>query len=97
MNWSYNGHEFNESDIGNSFGFVYCIHNLVDKKRYIGKKFFTKAGYKQVKGKRLENHQIGKSIGAQTILLLMMSKNTEKINLLERYYIFALIGLIVLT
>ena len=52
MSWTYNGHEFNQGNVGSSFGFVYCIHNLVDKKRYIGKKFFTKAGYKQVKGKR---------------------------------------------
>ena len=52
MSWRFNGHEFTQRDVGSSFGFVYCIHNLVDKKRYIGKKFFTKAGYKQVKGKR---------------------------------------------
>tara|TARA_Y100001938_G_C8064964_1_gene419655 strand:- start:483 stop:917 length:435 start_codon:yes stop_codon:yes gene_type:complete len=52
MSWYYNGKEFSQRDVGGSFGFVYCIHNLVDKKRYIGKKFFTKAGYKQVKGKR---------------------------------------------
>jgi hypothetical protein len=33
-------------------GFVYEIQNKVDSKYYIGKKLFTKAGYKQVKGKR---------------------------------------------
>ena len=99
MNWTYNGKEFTQGDVGSSFGFVYCIHILVDKKRYIVKKFFTVAGTKQVKGKRkrLENHQIGKRIGVQTILLLMMLKNTEKINSLEKYYIFALIDPIVLT
>ena len=52
MNWTYNGKEFTQGDVGSSFGFVYCIHNLVDKKRYIGKKFFTVAGRKQVKGKK---------------------------------------------
>lgn len=52
MSWRFNGHEFTQRDVGSSFGFVYCIHNLVDKKRYIGKKFFTVAGRKQVKGKK---------------------------------------------
>lgn len=34
------------------FGFVYIITNLTNNHKYIGKKFFTKAGYKQKKGKR---------------------------------------------
>jgi hypothetical protein len=33
-------------------GFVYEIVNKTTKKYYIGKKLFTKAGYKQVKGKK---------------------------------------------
>lgn len=33
-------------------GFVYEIQNKTNNKYYIGKKLFTKAGYKQIKGKK---------------------------------------------
>jgi hypothetical protein len=52
MNWQYNNKDFTEEDIGDSYGYVYRITNLTNNKKYIGKKFFSKAGYKQVKGKR---------------------------------------------
>jgi hypothetical protein len=50
--WLYNDIEFTEQDVGDYFGFVYLIENLLDKRRYIGKKFFTRAGIKQIKGKK---------------------------------------------
>ena len=43
---------FTEDDIGENLGFVYLITDLESKRKYIGKKFFTKASYKQVKGKK---------------------------------------------
>jgi hypothetical protein len=49
--WFYKDVEFTEELIGNSFGFVYCITNLTNNRKYIGKKLFTKAGRKQTKGK----------------------------------------------
>ena len=49
--WHYNGIEFTEDLIDKSFGFVYCITNLSNGRRYIGKKLFTKSGRKQTKGK----------------------------------------------
>ena len=49
--WHYNGVEFTEDLIDKSFGFVYCITNLSNGRRYIGKKLFTKSGRKQTKGK----------------------------------------------
>ena len=52
MTWYYRGQQFKEEDIGDAYGYVYCITNLTNNKKYIGKKFFSKAGYKQVKGKR---------------------------------------------
>jgi hypothetical protein len=52
MTWQYKGQDFKEEDIGDAYGYVYCITNLTNNKKYIGKKFFSKAGYKQVKGKR---------------------------------------------
>ena len=50
--WSYNGQPFKEEDVGNSYGFIYLIENLVNGRKYIGKKFFTKAGTRQIKGKK---------------------------------------------
>lgn len=49
--WLYNHWPLEEVPEG-AFGFVYEIRNLQNDRIYIGKKFFTKAGYKQVKGKR---------------------------------------------
>ena len=39
-------------DDGMSFGFVYMIENTITGRKYIGRKYFTQAGYKQVNGKR---------------------------------------------
>ena len=52
MTWLYQSREFTEEDIGDAYGYVYCITNVSTNRKYIGKKFFSKAGYKQVKGKR---------------------------------------------
>ena len=49
--WLYKGEEFTEDLIGNSFGFVYLITNLLNGRKYLGKKLFTKASRKQTKGK----------------------------------------------
>lgn len=48
--WLYEGKEFTND--GDWYGFVYLIENLVNGKKYIGRKYLTKAGYKTVKGKR---------------------------------------------
>ena len=50
--WTYKGQPFNEEDVGDAYGFVYEIVNITNQRRYIGKKFFTKAGTKQIKGKK---------------------------------------------
>ena len=52
MTWIYNDKVFTESDIVDNYGFVYLIVNNITGRKYIGKKFFTKASSKQVKGKR---------------------------------------------
>ena len=54
MTWFFHNtpQEFTEEDIGDHFGFVYLITHNSTGRKYIGKKFFSKAGYKQVKGKR---------------------------------------------
>lgn len=49
--WLYNDQEFTENHIGSYFGFVYTITNLTNNRKYIGKKYFSKSGRKQIKGK----------------------------------------------
>ena len=52
LNWLYKENDFTEDMIGDYYGFVYRITNLVDGKQYIGKKFFYSSKTKQVKGKK---------------------------------------------
>jgi len=49
--WTYKGQVFTEEDVGDNFGFVYEIINNITQRKYVGKKFFTKSGRKQIKGK----------------------------------------------
>jgi hypothetical protein len=51
MTWIYQGTPLEEVP-ENKFGFVYLITHINTGRKYLGKKFFTKAGYKTVKGKR---------------------------------------------
>lgn len=54
MTWYFHNttDEFKEEHIQDYVGFVYCITHLKTGKKYIGKKLFTKAKTKQVKGKK---------------------------------------------
>ena len=38
--WYYQGATFTSDDIGDFFGFVYCITNIQSGKQYIGRKYF---------------------------------------------------------
>jgi hypothetical protein len=49
--WIFEGKEVEEVP-ENMFGFVYLIECTKNGKKYLGRKYFTKAGYKVVKGKR---------------------------------------------
>ena len=50
MTWLLCGSEY--IDDGLSFGFVYMIENTITGRKYIGRKYFTTAGTKQVNGKK---------------------------------------------
>ena len=39
--WTYQGTTFTSADIGDFFGYVYCITNIQTGKKYIGHKYFT--------------------------------------------------------
>ena len=51
MSWLYKGQPL-ENAPEESYGFVYIIRQVSTGKQYIGRKFFTKAGYKTVNKKR---------------------------------------------
>lgn len=53
MTWLYNGKPLTEAPEG-YFGFIYLITNTTNDKKYIGRKYFTKAARKQVKGRKLK-------------------------------------------
>ena len=52
IDWTYKQTLFTEDMIGDNYGFVYVITNLITNKKYIGKKFFYSSKTKQVKGKK---------------------------------------------
>tara|TARA_B100000886_G_scaffold305519_1_gene237297 strand:+ start:391 stop:825 length:435 start_codon:yes stop_codon:yes gene_type:complete len=39
--WIYKGNIFHSDDIGDHYGFVYCITNTINGKSYIGRKYFV--------------------------------------------------------
>jgi hypothetical protein len=50
--WLYEDKEFDHELSQKYYGFVYLIENIESGKRYIGRKYFTKASSRQVKGKK---------------------------------------------
>ena len=50
--WLYEDKEIEHELSNEYYGFVYSIQNTISGKSYIGRKYFTKAATKQVKGKR---------------------------------------------
>jgi len=48
--WHHNNNEF--VDAGDWYGFIYEITNNLTGKKYIGRKYFTEAKTRQVKGKK---------------------------------------------
>lgn len=52
MSWLYQGQPFDPQLANEYYGFIYLITNLKTGQKYIGRKFFTKAGTYQKKGKK---------------------------------------------
>ncbi len=52
MTWIYESNPIDESTLDQYVGFVYCITNVVDDRKYIGKKLLKFKKSKVVKGKK---------------------------------------------
>lgn len=50
--WIYQGKEFTDDLIEKNIGYVYLITNLINGRRYIGKKLFLFSKTKMIKGKK---------------------------------------------
>jgi hypothetical protein len=50
--WFYEEKEIDHELSNQYYGFIYYIEHMPSGKKYIGRKYFTKAATKQVKGKR---------------------------------------------
>ena len=53
--WIFNGHPFLSSHIDDSFGFVYCITNLLNGRKYIGRKYFHQLRKPRGGGRRVKS------------------------------------------
>lgn len=53
--WMYNGKPFTSEDIGQHYGFVYCITNVLSGRRYIGRKYFWSLRKPRGKNKRVRS------------------------------------------
>lgn len=54
--WLYQGKPFSSDDIQDYYGFVYCLTDSVNNRKYIGRKYFWSIRtVKKVKGRRKKN------------------------------------------
>lgn len=85
--WYYRGitNFFTEEDVGDNYGFVYCITNRATGKKYIGKKFFwSKRTLPPLKGKTRKRKKIVMSdwqdyYGSNEELKMLVEKNGKDI------------------
>jgi len=67
--WIYNGKAFESSDIGDHFGFVYCIACNETKREYIGRKYFWKFRTPKGKKRKVKSESDWKSLNTDIVIL----------------------------
>ena len=74
--WLFEGSPFLSEDIDDLYGFVYCITNTVNSKRYIGRKYFWSFEKLEVKVGELEVKATGKNITDLLMRYASMSRSS---------------------
>ena len=90
--WRYNERVFDSNDIGEYFGFVYCITNKSNQRQYIGRKYFwsfrkppgkkrkvkQESDWKKYYGSCPELKEDIKKYGKETFSRVILSLHTTK-------------------
>jgi hypothetical protein len=90
--WRYNERVFDSNDIGEYFGFVYCITNKSNQRQYIGRKYFwsfrkppgkkrkvkQESDWKKYYGSCPELKEDIKKYGKETFSRVILSLHTSK-------------------
>ena len=90
--WRYNERVFDSDDIGEQFGFVYCITNKSNQRQYIGRKYFwsfrkppgkkrkvkQESDWKKYYGSCPELKEDLKKYGKETFSRVILSLHTSK-------------------
>ena len=90
--WRYNERVFDSDDIGEYFGFVYCITNKSNQRQYIGRKYFwsfrkppgkkrkvkQESDWKKYYGSCTELKEDLKKYGKETFSRVILSLHTSK-------------------
>ena len=90
--WRYNERVFDSDDIGEYFGFVYCITNKSNQRQYIGRKYFwsfrkppgkkrkvkQESDWKKYYGSCPELKEDLKKYGKETFSRVILSLHTSK-------------------
>ena len=79
--WYYQGTAFTSADIGEFFGYVYCITNLITGKKYIGRKYFIQKRKPSGGGRRRQSESNWKALNADRKRLGKSSFSREIISL----------------
>ena len=102
--WTYKGTTFTSSDIGDFFGYVYCITNLKSGRKYIGRKNFqqhrkhrgsrrkrtSESNWKAYYGSSKELNEDRKLLGNSTFRreILSLQPTAGKVNFEETRQLF---------
>ena len=102
--WTYKGTTFTSADIGDFFGYVYCITNLKSGRKYIGRKYFkqhrksrgsrrkrtSESNWKAYYGSSKELNEDRKLLGNSTFKreILGLYKSQGKVNYEETRQLF---------
>lgn len=67
--WTLDGVPFESEDIGESYGFVYCITNAVTNQKYIGRKYFWSIRKVKGKGRRVRSESDWKGYYSSSLVI----------------------------